>query len=54
MTGYVYIAGTVLLTVYGQLVLKWQATRAGALPGDALEKLEYVARLLVSPWVISA
>ena len=29
---YLYIVGTVLLTVYGQLVLKWQVGRLGALP----------------------
>lgn len=52
MTSYVFIALTILLTVYGQLVLKWQvskrpeATLAGMNP-------EAIVSLLLNPWVIS-
>lgn len=50
---YVFIALTVLLTVYGQVVLKWQV---GLNPGSTVEHLNprALAILLLNPWVISA
>ena len=50
---YLFIAGTVLLTVYGQLVLKWQMNRLGPLPATGADKAFVIARLLLNPWVIS-
>jgi multidrug transporter EmrE-like cation transporter len=52
-SGYLYIAGTILLTVYGQLILKWQVGRAGSLPADMMEKVLFLARLLLNLWVLS-
>ena len=54
MTAYLYIVATLLLTVYGQLIVKWQVNNAGHLPADIGGKVSFVARLLVNPWVISA
>ncbi|MBI2297084.1 MAG: EamA family transporter [Betaproteobacteria bacterium] len=51
---YVYVACTVLLTVYGQLVIKWQVLAAGAFPETAGEKMLFLARLLINPWIVSA
>lgn len=51
---YVYVFLTLLLTVYGQLVIKWQVTAAGAFPADPADKMLFLARLLVNPWVVSA
>jgi multidrug transporter EmrE-like cation transporter len=51
---YVYVFLTVLLIVYGQLVIKWQVMAAGAFPADPADKLLFLARLLVNPWIISA
>ena len=50
---YVFIALTVLFTVYGQVVLKWQV---GLNPGATIENLNLRAlvTLLLNPWVISA
>ena len=50
---YVFIALTVLLTVYGQIVLKWQV---GLNPGATIENLNIraLATLLLNPWVVSA
>jgi multidrug transporter EmrE-like cation transporter len=53
MTHYLYPVATLLLTVYGQLVVKWQVDRAGALPADLGGKVTFVGQLLVNPWVIS-
>jgi multidrug transporter EmrE-like cation transporter len=54
LMSYLYISITILLTVYGQLVIKWQVLKAGAFPEDAGEKLWFLLHLLLNPWVISA
>ncbi|HLS08442.1 EamA family transporter [Lentibacillus sp.] len=51
--GYLYIIGTIIFTVYGQLVLKWQVDQAGSLPGALWEKLVFLLQLLLNPWIIS-
>ena len=51
--GYLYIAFTVLLTVYGQLVLKWQIGLVGAVPEGALGKAEFLLKSLLNPWILS-
>jgi len=48
-----FIAITVLGTVYGQLVLKWQVSKAGALPDGTMDRLEFLVRLTLTPWVLS-
>lgn len=52
--GFVYIALTVLLTVYGQLVIKWQVNLAGEFPADTMGKVWFIARLLLNFWVITS
>jgi len=44
---------TVLLTVYGQLILKWRVNRAGPLPVELVKKAVFLLTLLVDPWVVS-
>jgi multidrug transporter EmrE-like cation transporter len=51
---YFYVACTVLLTVYGQIVIKWQVLQAGPFPDNPADKAWFLARLLVNPWVLSA
>jgi drug/metabolite transporter (DMT)-like permease len=53
MAGYLYIFGTVLLTVYGQLIIKWQVSQAGPFPIDTTEKIWFIVHVLFNPWVIS-
>lgn len=48
------VLSTIALTVYGQFILKWQVNLAGELPDGAAARLQYVLRLLLNPWVISA
>lgn len=52
--GWLYVAGTIVFTVYGQLVVKWQVGEAGDFPEPAGEKIQFLLRLLLRPWVISA
>ncbi len=51
--GYVAIFATVALTVYGQLVFKWQVDEAGSFPSETGKRIEYVVKLFLDPWVIS-
>lgn len=51
---YFYVSLTILLTVYGQVVIKWQVLDAGAFPETTGEKMLFLARLLINPWIISA
>jgi len=50
---YFYIALTILLTAYGQLVLKWQVGLHNHLMASPIQPLN-VVQLLLKPWVISA
>ena len=47
------IALTVILTVYGQLVFKWRVDDAGDFPSAGGDRLDYLLRLFLDPWVIS-
>lgn len=51
---YFYVICTILLTVYGQLIIKWQVLQFGALPEGGREKILFLLQLLLTPWVISA
>jgi multidrug transporter EmrE-like cation transporter len=51
---YFYILCTILLTVYGQLIIKWQVMQAGAFPEGGGEKFWFLFHLLLKPWVITA
>ena len=42
-----------MFTVYGQIVIKWQVNNSGAFPSDTTEKLLFLGKLLLNPWVIS-
>ncbi|WP_349984990.1 hypothetical protein ABRP17_010920 [Stenotrophomonas sp. WHRI 8082] len=48
------VAATVVLTSYGQLVIKWQASAYTPTANGLMGKLPPVIQLLVQPWVISA
>lgn len=51
--GHLYILLTLLFTVYGQLVLKWQMGGAGPLPPGLAPKLVFLISQFLNPWVIS-
>lgn len=51
---YGFVAVTVLLTVYGQLIIKWQTGKAGEFPSETAARLRYLRHFLVNPWVISS
>jgi drug/metabolite transporter (DMT)-like permease len=51
--GYVYIALTILFTVYGQLVIKWQVNSIGELPPGLIEKVLFILKQYLNIWIIS-
>lgn len=50
---YFYILITILLTVYGQIIVKWQVGLAGAFPVANGGKALFLAKLLINPWIIT-
>lgn len=54
MTGYLYIAGCVLFTVYGQLILKWRMNMQEPLPVGMGEKVVQLVKLVIfDPFILS-
>jgi len=51
---YLFVMTTVLLTVYGQIVLKWQVGQAGEFPAGTHERIVFLWTLLLNPWVASS
>jgi len=54
MFPWVMVAMTILLTSYGQLMIKWQATLFQPATTGLMSRLPGVLQLLLQPWVISA
>lgn len=52
-TEYLYILGTILFTVYGQIVLKWQISQAGPLPIAFVDKSIFLLRQFGNLWILS-
>lgn len=50
---YLYIAGTIVFTVYGQLILKYRIVRFGPMPNETWEKLRFLIGLLFDPFIFS-
>ncbi|GAB3794512.1 EamA family transporter [Virgibacillus kimchii] len=51
--GYFYIFGTIIFTVYGQLILKWKIDQYGSLPEEFWDRITFLLQLLLNPWIIS-
>jgi len=50
---YFFVALTVVLTVYGQIVIKWQVLEAGPFPLTPAERGWFLVRLFGNPWIMS-
>jgi len=50
---FVYIAAVILLTVCGQLILKWQVGKAGGFPASFPDRISFFIRLVFNPWIIA-
>lgn len=50
---YLYIAGTIIFTVYGQIIIKIRVGNYGQLPPEFLAKLSFLLKLLADPLILS-
>lgn len=50
---HLYIFLTILSTVYVQVVIKWQVNLAGPPPIVPEDKLWFLLRLMINPWIVS-
>ena len=50
---YFYLTGTVLFTVYGQLILKWRIAEYGKLPDSLAGKFLFLFKIMLDPFVLS-
>jgi multidrug transporter EmrE-like cation transporter len=48
-----FVAFTVLMTVYGQIVVKWKALEAGPLPAGFSHQVLFLLKFLLNPWILS-
>jgi len=53
MIAYLYILGTIIFTVYGQLILKWRIPLYGEMPRTLVEKVLFLSKLLLDPFILS-
>ncbi|MDR2423217.1 MAG: EamA family transporter [Prevotellaceae bacterium] len=52
---YLYIAGTLLFTIYGQIILKWRIVQLGwtMIDGSLLDKIKCYLSLFFDPYILS-
>lgn len=48
-----YIFGTIIFTVFGQLIIKWQMSKHQDLPALFFEKVLYLFMLFLNPWILT-
>jgi len=51
---HIYIIATIFFGVYSQLIMRWQVSLAGGLPLSLADKITFIGRLLLNPWIISS
>ena len=54
MIGYIYIFLTLLLTTYGQLILKWRLQFHEQFPVQFKQQMLYFLKVLADPYVLSS
>lgn len=52
--GYIYIILTIMLTAYGQLVLKWRMNMLGQLPDAFADKFLFLIKAIFDPYIFSS
>lgn len=54
MNSYIYIVGTLVFTVFGQIMLKWRLTNLKViLPDLFFDKIVYLFKLIFDPFIFS-
>ncbi len=47
------VALTIVLTIYGQMIVKWQVLERGRLPAGLHARLAFFVSFFLSPWMLS-
>lgn len=52
---YLFIAGTLIFTVFGQIILKWRINQKAGIPENTtiLSLVQYFTKLLMDPYIIA-
>ena len=50
---YLYIIGTILFTVYGQLIIKWRASLCETIPSSISDKAYFLIKFMFDPFLLS-
>ena len=53
MTGHIYIFLTLLLTTYGQLILKWRLRFYEEFPSQFKQQMLFFVKTLIDPYILS-
>ncbi|MEZ9128868.1 hypothetical protein CWO33_21050 [Vibrio splendidus] len=53
-SSHIYIFSMIFFTVYSQLIIKWKSTLLNDLPIDNLDKIIFIIKVLLNPWIISS
>lgn len=51
---YIYIFGSIGLTVFSQVIMKWQVNLSGAMPDTWPGRTAFIVDMLLKPWVLTA
>jgi multidrug transporter EmrE-like cation transporter len=52
--GYLYIFLTIILTVYGQIILKWRLNQLEVLPENFPDKIVFLVKAVFDPYIFSS
>ena len=52
--GYIYVSLTIVLTVYGQIILKWRLNQFPDLPTALSDKLLFFVKAVFDPYIFSS
>lgn len=50
---YIFIASTVLFTIYGQIIIKWRLSEFTYVPEPFFEKMIFLMKLVLDPYIFS-
>ena len=50
---YLFIFLTIMLTVYGQIIVKWRFSQLEPIPADVYEKIIFLFKMYLDPWILS-
>lgn len=52
--GYLYVFITIILTIYGQLILKWRMNQMPDVPTEMIEKFKVLFFAIFDPYIFSS